>query len=81
MTQAQAATGSTTNGTTNGNGNGNGSPNGSPNGNAGRQAKVLTAIDAITKITKILEPLSLTDRKRVLAFVNEEHSESTAGNA
>jgi hypothetical protein len=45
------------------------------NGN-GKQAKVPTAIEAITKITKILDQLSLTDRKRVLAFVNE----SNAGN-
>lgn len=46
--------------------NGNGS---SPNGKAPRQAP--TAIEAITKIGKILEQLSPVDRKRVLAFVSE----------
>lgn len=47
------------------------------NGNVTREAKVLTAIEAITKITKILDQLSPVDRKRVLAFVNE----SNEGNA
>jgi hypothetical protein len=44
----------------------------SPDGN-GKQAKVTTAIEAITKISKILDQLSPTDRKRVLAFVNESN--------
>ena len=39
-----------------------------------REAKVPTAIEAITKITKILDQLSPTDRKRVLAFVNESNA-------
>ena len=42
------------------------------NGNgAARQPKVPTAIEAISKISKILEQLTPADRKRVLAFVNE----------
>jgi hypothetical protein len=36
-----------------------------------REAKPLTAVEAITKISKILDQLSLADRKRVLAFVSE----------
>ncbi len=36
-----------------------------------REAKVPTAVEAITKISKILDQLSLPDRKRVLAFVSE----------
>jgi len=32
-------------------------------------------IEAITKITKILDQLSASDRKRVLAFVNESADE------
>lgn len=40
----------------------------------GKQAKVLTAVEAITKVTKILDQLSASDRKRVLTFVlNESH--------
>ena len=59
MAQTQATT-TTPTPTTNGTGN-------------GKQAKVPTAIEAITKITKILDQLSPTDRKRVLAFVNESN--------
>jgi hypothetical protein len=44
-----------------------------PDGN-GKQAKVPTAIEAITKISKILDQLSPSDRKRVLAFVNENNT-------
>ena len=33
-----------------------------------------TAIEAITKIGKILDQLSASDRKRVLAFVNESNA-------
>ena len=39
-------------------------------GTLSTNGNVKQAIEAITKITKILEPLSPTDRKRVLAFVN-----------
>jgi hypothetical protein len=42
-----------------------------PSANGKREVKPLTAIDAISKIEKILVQLSPTDRKRVLAFVNE----------
>ncbi len=42
------------------------------NGN-GKQAKVPSPIEAITKISKILDQLTLADRKRVLAFVNESN--------
>lgn len=45
----------------------------STNGASKREAKAPTAIEAITKITKILDQLSPTDRKRVLAFVNESN--------
>jgi hypothetical protein len=41
------------------------------NGNGKRP---LTAIEAITKITKILEQLSPADHKRVLAFINESNA-------
>lgn len=40
------------------------------NGNS-KQTKAPTAVEAISKISKILDQLSPTDRKRVLAFVNE----------
>lgn len=60
MTQTQTTTPET-------NGNGNGTHNDSSK----RETKVLTAIEAITKITKVLDQLSPLDRKRVLAFVNE----------
>ena len=43
------------------------------NGRAPREPKVLTAIDAISRIGKLLEQLSPSDRKRVLAFVNESN--------
>ncbi len=43
------------------------------NGDSTKQTKIPTAIEAITKITKILDQLSPTDRKRVLAFVNESN--------
>lgn len=42
--------------------------NGSTNG---RTRVALTPVDAISKISKILDQLSPNDRKRVLAFVNE----------
>ena len=45
------------------------------NGNGKREAKAPTAIEAITKITKILDQLTTPDRKRVLAFVNESNAE------
>jgi hypothetical protein len=55
------------------------SPGSSTNGNGntdgnGKQRAVPTAVDAITKISKILDQLSPTDRKRVLAFVNESNA-------
>jgi hypothetical protein len=43
------------------------------NGKGKREAKAPTAIDAISKISKILDQLSPTDRKRVLTFVNESN--------
>lgn len=49
----------------------NGNTNGSSNDSVKREAKTLTAIDAISKISKILDQLSSADRKRVLVFVNE----------
>ena len=45
------------------------------NGNGKRETKAPTAIEAITKITKILDQLTTPDRKRVLAFVNESNAE------
>ncbi len=62
MAQAPATTTSTTASSTNG------------NGTAKREVKVLTPIDAVTRISKILNQLSPTDRKRVLAFVNESNT-------
>jgi hypothetical protein len=44
--------------------NTNGSTNGKPKA-------VMTPVDAIGKISKILDQLSAVDRKRVLAFVSE----------
>lgn len=41
------------------------------NGNGKREAKTPNAIEALAKIKKILDQLTPTDRKRVLAFVNE----------
>jgi hypothetical protein len=42
-------------------------------GNGKRERSAPTAIEAITKIGKILDQLSPSDRKRVLAFVNESN--------
>jgi len=42
-----------------------------PATNGKREPKALTPIDAISRIEKILVQLSPSDRKRVLAFVNE----------
>ena len=53
-------TASTQNTTTNGN---------ATNGAASRAPRPLTAVDAIGKISKILDQLSPNDRKRVLDFV------------
>lgn len=53
--------------------------NSSTNGNGEkrkRDPKPVTAIDAISKIGKILDQLSPNDRKRVLAFVNESGEET-----
>lgn len=61
MAQAQTTTTTTTGPSTNGNGDGK------------REAKVPTAIEAITKVSKILDQLTPADRKRVLAFVNESN--------
>lgn len=44
------------------------------NGKGKREAKVPTAIEAISKISKILDQLSPADRKRVLAFVNDSNA-------
>lgn len=49
---------------------------GSTNGES-KQAKVPTAAEAISKISKIFDQLSATDRKRVLAFFNVS-SETTS---
>lgn len=44
----------------------------STNGNtSGKPRAATTPVDAISKITKILDQLTSSDRKRVLAFVNE----------
>lgn len=48
--------------------NTNGSTNGST---SARKRAEMTPVDAISKISKILDQLSPNDRKRVLAFVNE----------
>ena len=45
-----------------------------PNGSSNGKTKALTAIEAITKITKILDQLTEPDRKRVLTFVNESNT-------
>lgn len=57
-------------------------PGSSTNGNGKREVKPPTAIEAITKITKILDQLTPPDRKRVLAFVNESNVDNVdnAGN-
>lgn len=57
-----AATTTNTDSTTNGN-------------SSSKGVKIPTAIEAITKITKILDQLTAPDRKRVLAFVNESNAE------
>lgn len=66
MAQAPATATSTTTPSTNGNGT----------GTAKREAKPLTSIDAVTKISRILNQLSPADRKRVLAFVSESTSDA-----
>lgn len=48
-----------------------------PNGNAKREAKAPTAVDAINKITKVLDLLTPSDRKRTLAFVNASYNSET----
>lgn len=53
-------------GTNNGNSNSNGNT-----GNAAKTKAVMTPVDAISKISKILDQLTPVDRKRVLAFVSE----------
>lgn len=53
--------------------------NGTPgNGSAAptKQPKAMTAVDAIKKIGTILDQLSPNDKKRVLAFVNDENQAS-----
>lgn len=42
--------------------------------NGSNQPRALLPIDAIKKITKILDQLSPTDRKRVLAFVTDSET-------
>ena len=45
--------------------------NGSTNGSTGSKAiRPPTAVEAITKVSKILDQLSDVDRKRVMAFLN-----------
>lgn len=39
--------------------------------NGKREKSALTAIEAITKVSKILDQLSASDRRRVLAFFSE----------
>jgi hypothetical protein len=41
------------------------------NGTNGSKSRAMTPVDAISKISKILDQLSVVDRKRVLAFVSE----------
>ena len=64
-----------TNNNTNQNQNNNGTT-GNGNGSAAPTKKAMTAIDAIKKIGTILDQLSPNDRKRVLAFVNDENQAS-----
>lgn len=40
------------------------------NGNGTKTPRAMTAPDAISKINKILEQLSASDQKRVMAFFN-----------
>ena len=57
---------------TNNQGTTNTNTNGSANGSAnGKTRAAMTPVDAISKISKILDQLGPADRKRVLAFVNE----------
>ena len=69
MAQGTTTTNTTT--TTNGNTNGNGA------GTAKREAKVPTAVDALGKITKILDQLKPMDRKHTLAFVTASYDSET----
>ena len=50
----------------------------STNGKGKREPKALTPIDAAKKIATILEPLTLGEKKRVLAFVTDEVNEAAA---
>ena len=45
------------------------------NGKGKRESKQMTATDAIQKIDKILAPLTLSEKKRVLAFVTDTVNE------
>lgn len=45
------------------------------NGKGKRESKQMTATDAISKIDKILAPLTLSEKKRVLAFVTDTVNE------
>jgi hypothetical protein len=57
----------------------NGTSNGAEtNGASNKQPKMTSALDAIKKITKVLDQLSPTDRRRVLAFVNESNHDAAA---
>jgi hypothetical protein len=72
MAQAQATTTNANTSNTN-----NGSNTGTEgNGKGKRDPKPPTAIEAASKIGKILEQLTPADRKRVLAFVNESDERS-----
>ena len=57
--------------TTNGNTSGNGA------GTTKREAKAPNAVDALGKITKILDQLKPMDRKRTLAFVTASYDSET----
>ena len=50
--------------------NTNGNSNSNTNGNTGKTRGPMTPVDAISKVSKILDQLSPADRKRVLAFVS-----------
>ena len=62
----------TTNATTN-----NGNTNGNGTGTVKREAKAPNAVDALGKITKILDQLKPMDRKRTLAFVTASYDSET----
>ena len=64
----------TTNASTN---NGNTNTNGNGAGTTKREAKAPTAVDALGKITKILDQLKPMDRKRTLAFVTASYDAET----